>query len=383
MKILLISQIQPAEGTASAELLKRHLNRDGISYHGVDESHRALVRSTFDYFLLKGLGFISDKIRQFYLESIEPLLKARKIASTLGTDKYDLVVSLAHGRLGLHAWRVGKLLGIPTVTIFHDWWPEMMEGYRGTRDIVVRGTERDFRLAAGKADICLSICPGMARHINQGMRAKTLYPIADARITPAHYREPVNPLSVTYSGSLWNPYGAMLSELAFALEKESVISFKMHGDTKYFSEPKRIQLIEKGFLKSFIPEGDYIRCIRKESDVLLAVMGQDATGKCRMATSFPSKVANYFQTGNAVLLWALEGSSLEEFSREYDYPWVVTRDDPGEVVQMLKRLASDASSMLSARADALRIRDLVFNEPKIQHQFENALRTAINNHKAR
>ncbi len=383
MNLLLISQIQPGSGTASAEVFKRHLDRVGISYLGVDESHPALRRGTFDRVILKILGLTSEKFRQSYVESIEPLFKVRKIARMTSTERFDLVVSLAHGRLGLQAWRVGKYLGIPTVTIFHDCWPEMMKGYRGTRDVVVRSVERDFRVSAAKADMCLAVCPGMARHITPGMQAEILYPIPDAKVTPAYHFKPALPLRIVYSGSLWNPYGRMLSDLALALENVSDLSFKMFGDPKYFSEFKRTKLIEKGVLKAFIPEKDYIQCIRDECDVLLAVMGRDAEGECRMATSFPSKVANYFQTGNAVLLWALEGSSLEEFSREYDYPWVVTEDDPAEVVQMLKRMASDASIMLSARADALRIRDLVFNESQIQHQFENALRTAINNHKAR
>ena len=377
VKILLISEIQPISGTASSELLKRHLDQHSLSYHGIDETHPALYRGALDRLLLKVLSWFSESFRQCYVESIEPIFKSRKIANTIGDKHFDVVLSLAHGRLGLHAWKVGKHLGIPTVTLFHDWWPEMLQSYRGKRDLVVRSVERDFRLAAQNADMCLSVCPGMARRITPGSRSDVLYPIPDASITPSNICRTRQILRVSYTGSLWNPYGRMLCDLVSQIKGSTEFFLRIHGDVKYIEEPIKSQLLRLGILNNYIFGDSFIRCIQDESDVLLAVMGRDAEGECRMATSFPSKIANYFQTGNAVLLWALKGSSLEEFAREYDYPWVVSEADPTAVVKMLKQMANDPTVLATARADSLRIREQVFNANKIQRQFEQSLHEAL------
>jgi hypothetical protein len=383
MNFLLISEIQPSSGTASSEILKRHLERTGIKIHGIDESHPLITRGVIDHAILSALGWFSKEIRQYYVESIEPILKSRIIARRMRSKGIDLILSLAHGRLGLHAWRVGKRLGIPTVTIFHDWWPEMVRSYRGGRDLVARLVEHDFKNAQRHSDLSLAVCPGMAQHLVYSKNVEVLYPIPDSHIQPRKSFSPSNALRVVYTGSLWNPYGEMLMNLESQIHGDPSIALKIHGDPKYIPMPLRDVLMSKGILQDYLSAEAYKRRVTVEADVLLAVMGGDSEGEIRMATSFPSKVANYFQTGNVVLLWALPGSSLNRFCRDYSYPWFVESSSPAEVVSMLKRLSEDQAVMTQARSDAMRIRDEVFDPVKIQQQFESALQRAVVNHKTR
>lgn len=349
----------------------------------IGENSMSVERPFWCRLIVSLLHRINKSLKEWFIQSIEPILLSTRIASSVKAKNPDLVLALAHGRLGLHAWRVGKILGIPTVTIFHDWWPDMVNSYRGERDLVVRAVERDFRKTQRNSDLSLAVCPGMAQHLLYSRNVEVLYPIPDSEIHPRKSFSPKKPLRVVYTGSLWNPYGEMLMNLESQIHGNPSISFKIHGDLKYIPMPFRDALIGNGILEDYLSDEAYKRRVTDEADVLLAVMGQDADGECRMATSFPSKVANYFQTGNAVLFWALPGSSLNQFCRDYRYPWFVESANPVEVISMLKRLSEDQAVVTQARSDAMRIRDEVFDPVKIQQQFESALQRALDNHKTR
>lgn len=383
IKVILISELLPHCTNASAIILHRHLCSADKVIIEIGEGDRLVDRSFFCRILVSLLSRVNTILKEWFIQSIEPILLSTRIASSVKSKNPDLVLALAHGRLGIHAWRVGKQLGIPTVTIFHDWWPEMMRSYRGERDLVVRAIERDFENAQRKSDLSLAVCPGMAHHLVHSKSVEVLYPIPDSEIQPRKSFSPMNTLNVVYTGSLWNPYGEMLINLESHIHGDPSIALKIHGDPKYIPMPHRDVLMSKGILQSYLSTESYKRRITDEADVLLAVMGEDLEGEIRMATSFPSKVANYFQTGNVVLIWALSGSSLNQFCRDYCYPWFVESSDPAEVVSMLKRFSEDQAIMNKARSDAMRIRDEVFDPLKIQQQFELALQRAVDNHKNR
>jgi hypothetical protein len=259
----------------------------------------------------------------------------------------------------------------------------MVRSYRGGRDLVARVVERDFKNAQRYSDLSLAVCPGMAQDLIYSKNVEVLYPIPDSHIQPRKSFSPTNTLRVVYTGSLWNPYGDMLMNLESQIHGDPSVVLNIHGDPKYIPMPHRDVLMSKGILQNYLSAEAYKRRVTYEADVLLAVMGGDSEGEIRMATSFPSKVANYFQTGNVVLLWALPGSSLNQFCRDYSYPWFVESANPAEVVSMLKRLSKDQDMMSQARSDAMRIRDEVFDPVKIQQQFESALMRSIDNHKTR
>lgn len=383
IRCILISEILPNSTNASAVVLYRHLHCLKQGLLEVGENSMSVERHFWCRLMVSLLHRINKSLKVWFIESIEPILLSTRIASSVKAKKPDLVLALAHGRLGLHAWRVGQRLGIPTVTIFHDWWPEMLRSYRGGRDLVVREVKRDFKNAQRNSDLSMAVCPGMAQHLVYSKKIEVLYPIPDSDIQPRKSFSPTNILRVVYTGSLWNPYGEMLVNLENQIHGDPSIKLKIHGDPKYIPMPRRDALIGNGILQNYLSAEAYKRRVTDEADVLLAVMGGDSEGEIRMATSFPSKVANYFQTGNVVLLWALPGSSLNQFCRDHRYPWFVESANPADVVSILKRLSDNQAVMNQARADAMRIRDEVFDPVKIQKQFESALQRAVDNHKTR
>lgn len=378
--MLYISEIQPNKTNASAILLHRHLGALKGAYIGISEEKPSLRHSIWCRLLISLLHKTSKTLKEWFIQSVEPILVCQNIASTMRAKNPTLILALAHGRLGLHAWRVGKKLGVPTVTIFHDWWPEMMCSYRGKRDLCIRAIERDFINAQKNSDLALAVCPGMAKNLIYSKKVEVLYPIPDDSIKIRSDYSAHHPIRVVYTGSLWSPYGEMLLKLAEVLQDDTEIALKIHGDPKYIPLQKREKLLSNGILENYINVDQYKKRVTLEAEVLLAVMGGDAEGEIRMATSFPSKVANYFQTGNVVLLWALPGSSLRTFALEYDYPWLVESENASDVVLILKRLTEDHSLLHQARLDAKRIKEEVFDPLKIQRQFEAALRRAVHFH---
>jgi hypothetical protein len=381
MNLLIIGEIQPQKTTSSSVILYRHFSNNRIHLSFLGDQEMIRLRPFWFNIAIRLVNKLSKITSQYLVQSFEPVIVFRKWARLFSsTRSFDLILCVAHGRFALHAWRLGLMMNKPVVTFFHDWWPEMMGAYRGQKDLVVRAVERDFENLQMQSALSLAVCPGMANHLVFSKRIEVLYPIPDPAIKCRRSFPSIQTLRVVYTGSLWNPYGQMLLNLERKISDEPCISLKIHGDPEYIPLPERVDLMKRQVLENFIDDEFYKKLLVDGADVLLAVMGGDSMGKIRMATSFPSKVANYFQTGNVVLLWALPGSSLRTFALEYDYPWLVESENASDVVLILKRLTEDHSLLHQARLDAKRIKEEVFDPLKIQRQFEAALQRAVHFH---
>lgn len=381
IKILFLSEITDKGLTASSVLLDRHFKKLKI---------RKIVLDTFKIdppfskkfrFFIKPFKILPFGIYEFFLECIEPKIVLNKLLVTkIKNQSYDIVLSLAHGRFGLHSWWLAKKLKVPNVVFFHDWWPEIFfDHLRKGKQIAYFGVKHDFIKIQKKSDLCFAICPGMAEKLRYSKRKKVLYPIPDDKILSVTKNKWQLPCRLIYTGSLWYPYGNMVLSLYDEIKSEKLIKFKIFGDPKYIREDQRINLMKNKTLNYYIFGKEYNRLITEKAEILLAVMGRDLPGKNRMQTSFPSKVANYFQTGNAVLIWALPGSSLNNFCKKYDYPWLVQSEKSSDVKKMLKNIISTPARLKCAQNDSKQIRQKVFDSNKIQDQFEKTLLDIVKN----
>jgi hypothetical protein len=374
MRILLVSEIEPSPTTASGAMLHRHFEALEAEVTLVSGSHPAFRRSRVMSAILNRLQKLFPTAVNRWMEHYEPAAQCRRCAQSLAGESFDCVVTLAHGRIGLHAWRIGKALDIPVVTIFHDWWSEIYGSHGRFSRKVLEAIEQDFLESHRHSDVSLAVCEGMKRHLGDaGNRTEVLYPIPDPAIAPVDAIPKGPPLRVVYAGSLWHPYGKQLDELVTPEADNPRFSFRIHGDAKYL-EPDTVKIwCERNILDGYLFGPAYIDLMTREADVLLAVMGADAPGSIRMQTSFPSKVANYFRTGRAVLIWAPVSSSLGEFCKAIDYPWWVSSLSANPVLEMLESLANDDALYEQSRMDALDVGDRFFNPDTLQSQFTQSL----------
>jgi hypothetical protein len=130
---------------------------------------------------------------------------------------------------------------------------------------------------------------------------------------------------------------------------------------------------QRGQLFPFTPMGEYHQIITSGSDLLLAVMGDDEADKCRMKTSFPSKVANYFRTGNAVFIWAPESSSLGRFASACNLQLAQSKLDGALVARQISTLVEDLSTLASARRESAAIGNDLFDPLQLNARFYEQL----------
>lgn len=373
----ILSEIEPARGSASAEILKRHLDALGEPYEYIGLEHPALqlgrgpqrvfniARRAFPRW---GAGFengplMARRLRGLARAKLEPA---------------DLVVALAHGRLGMQAWRHAQDAGLPLVTFFHDWWPEMVRAYAAMLPGQYARVEADFVRLQRASRSCLCVCEGMAAELHPAASTRVLLPIPDRAVAwRADAGVPSEgPLRVAYTGSLWGVYGKLLQALAEALRHRPEIRLEIHGERRYL-DPDFVAWAEPaGVLHPFLPYEEYLAKIRNGVDVLIGVMGLGEERSRRMRTSFPSKVANYFRTGNAVLLWADPESSLGRFCASHEYPWWVAEAEVGAVVDRLLGLARNRDMLGSARQASATLGEREFAPDRLQGIFVEALDAA-------
>jgi len=374
LRLLYLNELMPADTTASAAILSRHMKACRTPWTLVSEQDLSVPRilqSVRNHLLRRFFPATAVMMEQ----SFEIQFAATNLAARLAGQKLDVVLTLAHGRLGLHAWRVAQKLGLPLVTIFHDWWPELFARSLKKKNASAGWLERDFADLQRNSDLCLAVCEGMAEHLTHAKCTQVLYPIPESDLTLVPLDRPQGDVfRVTYTGSLWYPYGEMVSKLASVLAGKENIQFCAYGERSYLPVHVADEMESRGQLKPFVPRDQYRALISEGSDMLLAVMGQDAQGQRRMQTSFPSKVVNYFQTGNATLLWAPQNASLGRFARSHGLQMHEESLDPVAAAERIIEMASCSAELQRARQESRLVADKCFHPELLQQTFSAALR---------
>ena len=377
--LLVLSEIEPARGTASAEILKRHLDDLAEPYLFVGPDHSALQPPKWKLRLLS----LVRKVAPRWASGFEHLRQIQEALQQLPERlpewaEVDLILTVAHGRIGLNSWRLAQQTGIPLVTFFHDWWPEMIREYAAMRANQLAAVDANFLSLQTASSRCLCVCEGMAEALESEAAKTILLPVPDRAVKPVapSAQGTGEVLRVVYTGSLWGVYGKLMTELATALEGVPGIALKIYGDAKYLDPAFVARSRASGVLNAFLPYDGYLTEISERADVLVGVMGMGGDESLRMQTSFPSKVANYFRTGNAVVLWADPHSSLGRFAAAHRYPSWIREADPGGVVECLGRMASDPAALAAARQDSVRLAAHEFDPDRLQTVFADTLAAA-------
>lgn len=378
IRVLLISEIPLSENTASGVILKRHRDLFPGEMFPLLESGLMKERPRWQSALLNRIKHISPNSVGLWIHHWEPRRKARQFAKALRKEKFDLALILAHGSFGIHAWRLAQALKIPVFTIFHDWWPEILEDHHpGFSEKLKSRINNDFYACQINSKVSFAVCEGMKQHL-AGDKIVVLPPIPDPAIKFSNKTSPDTPLKIVYTGSLWHPYGKMVTDLVAAASDDTRLDFKIYGDPKYIDNPLRQKLLDAGILNKYVSGHQYIDLITNQADVLLAVMGEPKPGTKRMLTSFPSKTANYFRTGNPVLIWAPEETTLGAFCLEKKYECWVQSSNPKEVVYLLKKIVLEKKYWIKAREDSNNMGRLFFSHKVISLTLNEMIKFTLN-----
>ena len=384
MHVVFLSEIQPGDTGASPSVLKAHLERLGSNYKQtrIDETNTSYTLTLTDRIFRKIFKLFSKDQYLQYTDGTEAKKIIRHLSSHLKDKNVDVVLCLALGRLGLHGWLLAEQLGVPVVSLYHDWWPEMVKLYHEDEPGYHAMVARQFDQLHSKSFRSLSVCRGMADLLPTDGDAQVLYPTPTLKLSEEDLAQrpspdSIEPLRITYAGSLWAPYGDLLSKLTKELENASELKFQLSGDPKYLDAETLERWNAQKIFNPPVSFEEHVEVITKGTDLLLVVMGRDPEESIRMKTSFPSKICNFVNTGNPVMIWAPRGTSLGDFAADLGHPGWIETEDPALAASELLAIAQDDARVEAVRKSSQRIAREVLNSDRLQEIFEASLTDAV------
>lgn len=379
MKVALISSVVPENAGGGRLLMYRHLKNAGdIELLVVSDGPVA----GFNHVVLKHgpLSRVFKRIertplRQWGFDGQEFFLPCnpKQVSEICKGFKPDVIMTVAHGNLARLALMETRASGVPLVTIFHDWWPDLCKTHEMTKPFL----DKQFRALHRDSTVSLPVCEGMLDALGSHNGAEILYPIPnDPMHSTAHANgqsDATGRLKIIYMGNL-GEYGGMVKAALEATKASPQIRLEVRGKNQDWPASFNKEMKERGLLHDFVPEeqlGDWLEM----ADAFLVPMLFEPHMRRFMETSFPSKLAHYAQFHKPIVVWGPEYCSAVRWARIKNSAFCVTDPSPAALVRALETLSGQEWRHWAAKAREAA--DMDFNPAKIQRQFLQALNRAV------
>lgn len=375
IRVILISSVRPAPTSAGHIVLHRHL---------VDQSDIDLeVYGTEPTLLSPGslarllLGKLGQTGFGRWAEDACVLWGGRWVDAALPTavaePERTVVVTVAHGDGFMAAQRFARRHGLPLVSFFQDWWPDIA----AVHGFAKRRLEKEFRELA--AESATAIC------VSEGMKRALVSPncvVLPALPSPRNLEKtaPTEPAAnrkfkLLYFGSL-GEYGPMLGEALTALDGNEHVELIVRGTRPDWPREFAKRMRKQGKWLEFAPR-DELEAWLGGADAFLVPMVFDAKMRKRMETSFPSKLVEFAQFGKPLVVWGPDYCSAVEWGRRDNRALCVTDPNPPALAAALEQLASSALEREHYACAASQAASSEFCPAKIQAEFVGLLESAL------
>jgi hypothetical protein len=244
------------------------------------------------------------------------------------------------------AQHVSRLLQLPLITFFHDWWPDLVVGLTPRLRKLL---DANFRRLASRSDLIFPVTRALSDELG-GHRNSVILPPIPANVTSSATAEGSvlasrrNNQVLVYAGMLSGTYGRLLRSLAHEslAEKSGNWSLRLYGPVDDWSEAEQSLLEKSGIYRGSLKQGRELDLALGSADALLVVMDFEPQNHRRVRTSFPSKLLDYARFGKPLVTWAPEHSFAACFSREKQLGLVVTDKSPTQFWKNLNAAASES-----------------------------------------
>ncbi len=280
--------------------------------------------------------------------------QASKLARHVRESQADAIVTVAYGRR-CHVCRIAaKITGVPLITFYHDWWPDLV--YTQT-PATLRRMDRAFRGLAADSHLILPVTRAILLELGGHRRSKILLPIpADVanRSVAVRQKTDVPENLLVYTGTLQGPYGVMIRDLAFALIAQSRFPWKLrvYGLAGDWPEKDRKELEEAGVYGGLLKQGPDLNAALEAADLLFVVQDFMERNRRRAKTSFPSKILDYLPVCKPILYWGPCDCSAITFANENHMPLQISQPEPSAVMKLLEQYRNSEGLRQEAKAAA-------------------------------
>ena len=369
IKVLVLSSVVPnALGAAGELVLHRHLK--------LNPQIQTEVCSWQQFpFRLKVIG----KLRQLGFRSLSqaweclfPVLPTDEMVHHLiRSFRPDVLVTVAHGWWHIKARRVAKQFKLPLVSLFQDWWPDFPEIPLAFRSRV----EREFRKTCAASDVVICVSDGMCRELGEPENALIVHDapsLAKRREAKCDFELP---LRVAYFGNLAE-YGPLIESALRALNSSDRVRLEVFGPSPLWTSGAEDEFRSRGVYHGFIPSNALAESLQY-FQAALVVMSFAPSHRRRMTTSFPSKIIDAMQLGLPVVIWGPEYCSAVKWARRGERALCIIDANPSAIRRALEELAASPAEQERLAKSSREVAATDFNHERIQAQFIDALRRAI------
>jgi glycosyltransferase involved in cell wall biosynthesis len=324
---------------------------------------------------LKVIGKLREVGFQFLSQAWEclfPVLPTdRMVHDLIHSFRPHLLLTVAHGWWFIKARKVAEKSKLPLISLYQDWWPDFPEIPLTFRSRI----EREFRETCAASDVAVCISDGMRQELGEPRNALVIHPVP---VLPRRCElrcdfEP--PLRVAYFGNLAD-YGPLIEKALFALKSSDQVRLEVFGPSPHWRRGIENEFRSRGIYHGFIPSNELTESLQ-EFQAALVVMSFAPSHRRRMITSFPSKMIDAIQLGLPVVIWGPEYCSAVQWARRGERALCVTDANPSAIRLALEELAASPAKQERLARSSREAAATEFNHERIQMQFIEALRRAI------
>src|SRR5207253_7297881 len=188
------------------------------------------------------------------------------------------------------------------------------------------------------------------------------------------------PLRVAYFGNLAD-YGPLIEKALRALKSSDQGRLEVFGPSPLWTAGAEDEFRSRGVYHGFIPSNKLTESLQKFQAALVA-MSFAPSHRRRMTTSFPSKMIDAMRLGLPVVIWGPEYCSAVKWARSGERALCVTDPNPSAIRRALEDLAASPAKQERFAGLSREAAATDFNHERIQTQFIDALRRAIQANRA-
>jgi glycosyltransferase involved in cell wall biosynthesis len=188
------------------------------------------------------------------------------------------------------------------------------------------------------------------------------------------------PMRVAYFGNL-SDYGPLIENALRVLNGSVQVRLEVFGPNPRWTSGAVAEFRSGGLYHGFIPSNELTESLQ-QFQAALVVMSFSPSHRRRMVTSFPSKMIDAMQVGLPVVIWGPEYCSAVKWARKEERALCVTDPNPSAIRGALEELAAASAEQERLAKSSRETAATDFNHERIQTQFIDALRRAIQANRA-
>lgn len=363
IRIIVISSVLPSNTSAGHVLLHRHLvNRKEIVLEICENRQSKWSVASCRRRIASALSSAAPRTAQSLMLSANGNWYTSP--TYVPSDQPTVVLTVAHGDLFLPAMRYAREHGLPLVTFFHDWWPDIANVTASQRATI----ERQFRDLYQQSSLALCVSQGMKNELGDHPNSHVLLPLPQQQELKIHDARSQNSkiLKVVYAGNL-HQYGPMLESLMRSAKEYQILKLEVRGGNPDWTEDFKEEMRANGMWLP-LAYGSEFDDWNASADVFLVPQSFDSADQRMMATNFPSKLPEMAKWGRPLVLWGPQYASALRWNQD-GHALGITDSDPNAVIQELLRIHKDAEVYEELCRGARHVAQNEFDPDGVQLQF--------------